>query len=76
MKKTLKALREDANLTQREVAERLGIAQSTIGNWDQGRTLPELSVIDYPKLLALYKCSPSELREAAISSQEEFKARS
>lgn len=38
---TLKAARVNANLSQKEAAETLGIAPSTLRNWEAGKTLPK-----------------------------------
>jgi len=45
---TLKTLRESVGLTQKELSHRLGLAESTIGFWEQGRKLPRVD-----KFLAL-----------------------
>lgn len=45
---TLKAARVNAGLTQKEAAEKLGVAQSTLRNWENGSTDPKL-----PQFMAL-----------------------
>jgi DNA-binding XRE family transcriptional regulator len=37
----LMSLRQDAGLTQVELARRLGVTDHTIRNWEKSRTLPE-----------------------------------
>lgn len=44
----LKELRENAGLSQRELAERIGVRQSTVGMWENGKNKPE-----YKRLLTL-----------------------
>ncbi len=39
MKISLKAARVNANLTQKEVAERMNISKNTLVNWEKGRTM-------------------------------------
>ena len=39
----LKNARKDCHLTQKEVAERLGVVESCYANWEQGRTEPSIS---------------------------------
>lgn len=39
---SLEAARVNANLTQPELAERLGVSVTTIINWEKGRTEPTL----------------------------------
>ncbi|MCH5151587.1 MAG: helix-turn-helix transcriptional regulator [Clostridiales bacterium] len=41
----IKAIRKEKNLTQREVAERLGISEKTISKWETGNGLPEVSLM-------------------------------
>ena len=43
---TLKAARVNANLSQGEAAKRLGIAVSTLRNWESGKTFPNKPKID------------------------------
>ena len=49
---TLAAARVNANLTQKQVAETLGVAVSTIKNWESGKTFPKQPMIE--KLCELY----------------------
>lgn len=59
MKDQLKTLRESANLTQKEVAERLGVVQSAVSMWETGESKPKTEIL--PKIAAIYGCSVSEL---------------
>lgn len=43
---TLKAARVNANLTQAEAAAKLGVAVSTLKNWEAGKTFPNKPKID------------------------------
>ena len=45
MKERLKLLRKELNLTQQELADKLGIKRTTIGNYEVGRNEPVDSVI-------------------------------
>ena len=40
---TLPAARKLANLTQRELANRCNVSESTVINWEKGRTEPTIS---------------------------------
>lgn len=54
-----KKLRQEAGLSQKEVAKRLGIYQSNVSDWENDVSRPE-----YEKLLQLakiYGCSIAEL---------------
>ena len=52
---TLKALRVNAKLTQKEAATRLGISQKTLSNWENGVTFPDQQAIE--KICELYGVS-------------------
>lgn len=36
--------RKKKNMTQQELAEKLGVSDRTIGNWENGRNMPDLSL--------------------------------
>ena len=40
---TLEAARVNAHLTQKELAEILGVSNTTVVNWEKGKTEPSLS---------------------------------
>lgn len=42
MKLSMKAARVNAGMTQTELAEKLGVAESTLINWEKGRTTPNV----------------------------------
>lgn len=46
--KNLKELRTEANLTQASLAEKMGVSQRAVSNWEQGARQP-----DYDTLLKL-----------------------
>lgn len=45
MAMTLRALRVNAGLGQREAAERLGITPETLGKWENAKTFPNVPQI-------------------------------
>ena len=55
IKVTLEAARRNVKLTQKEVAEKLGISNSTICNWENGVSFPDAKQIE--KLCELYGLS-------------------
>ena len=65
-------LREKIGLRREDVASRLGIAESTVRNWESGRTMPRLRVDDLLELCLLYQCSLEELVGAAKESHRQF----
>src|SRR5699024_12416871 len=43
--KKLKEKRQEANLTQKELAEILHVSRQTISSWEVGRTYPDLDIL-------------------------------
>lgn len=52
---TLKAARVNANLSQQDAAERIGVAVSTLRNWEAGKTFPTQPKIE--KMCEVYGIS-------------------
>jgi len=46
MRISMKAARINANLTQAEMASRLGVTKKTIGSWESGKTKPKLDKVE------------------------------
>ena len=42
---SLRDIRVDCNLTQKQVALRLGVVESCYANWEQGRTEPNIAML-------------------------------
>ena len=42
--KFIAACRKDKDMTQSELAEKLGVTDKSIGNWENGRNMPDLSL--------------------------------
>jgi len=57
----MQILRVNAGLTAQQVAQELGVAESTIRNWDKGRTEPNVTFAQVKTLTRLYKCSVDDL---------------
>ncbi len=64
----MRQLRERAKLRTVDVASQLGIAESTVRNWEHGRTLPKLRVDQFSRLLEIYNCSWDDLEDAVKES--------
>lgn len=59
---TLKDLRQEAGLTQEQVAKLVDVDQASVSNWETGKYTP---VRKYQrKLVKLYNCTEDELKEA------------
>jgi putative transcriptional regulator len=68
---TMRLLRVNAGLTAQQVAQELGVAESTIRNWDHGRTEPQLKLRQVQTLAKLYKCSLEDLIAAVDNTMQE-----
>ncbi|HEY9763033.1 MAG TPA: helix-turn-helix transcriptional regulator [Trichocoleus sp.] len=64
----LKALRERAGLRTVDVASALKCAESSVRNWETGRTTPKMEVWQVFKLLEVYQCTREELVQAVKAS--------
>lgn len=64
----LKELRTKANLSQRELAERMFITRSTVAHWESGRRLPDASMIF--RLAECLDVNVSVLLSAAAESDD------
>lgn len=67
MNKTLKKIRKDSGLTQKELADMLGVSRSCVANWEAGTREADISIIkkynelfghklDISKAFAVSKC--------------------
>lgn len=56
---SLVSARKNAGLTQRQVAEHLGITDAAVTQWEKGRTSPKTKLL--PRLAELYGVSIDEL---------------
>jgi len=65
-----RALRQKSGLTQKALAERVGVEQPTINRWENGKQNPDLGDLD--KLAAALGVHPGELfRDDELSSHPE-----
>lgn len=64
----MRYLRERKHLRTVDVASKVGVAESTVRNWEYGKTVPKLRVDQIEELLKLYGCSFDELMQAVRGS--------
>ncbi|MFZ3192918.1 MAG: helix-turn-helix transcriptional regulator [Moraxellaceae bacterium] len=64
----LRQLRKQAGLSQKALAERLGISGPAIAQWETGRHRPDTRWL--PKLASLLNCQPSDLRPDLFYHQQ------
>lgn len=50
---TLKSARVNAGLTQKDAAEKLGVSNSTLCNWEKGSSMP--NILQVQSICDLYK---------------------
>lgn len=60
-------LRKRLNLTQRQVAEALGVTDQTVSNWEQGRSEPKLTFKQVKALCNIFQCSLEDLPDNVTS---------
>lgn len=56
-------LRKHRNLTQRRVAEAVGVTDQAISNWERGKTELRLTAVQWVNLIEVLQCSPKDLVE-------------
>lgn len=69
---TIRALRERARLTQRELAERVGVTDKAVSKWETGRGLPDVTLVT--PLAAALGVSPAELLTGAWATNRNVAA--
>lgn len=60
MPMTLKALRVNADMNQREAAKIIGITPETLGKWENGKTFPDVRFIQ--KIEQLYNVKYEDIK--------------
>ncbi|HEY9698792.1 MAG TPA: helix-turn-helix transcriptional regulator [Trichocoleus sp.] len=63
-KLTLAQLRQRAGLTQRQLADSLGVTVGTVSDWERGVKEPRPSFLQTKKLTEALQCTLDELVEA------------
>ncbi|MDZ8263702.1 MULTISPECIES: helix-turn-helix transcriptional regulator [Nostoc] len=56
-------LRESLGLTQRQIAEAVGVTDQTVSNWERGVYLPRLTPMQTAKLCKITRLSIEELAQ-------------
>ena len=65
--------RREKNMTQQELSERLGVSDRTIGNWENGRNMPDLSL--FKPLCNELGISLNDLMSGEIIKEKEYRAK-
>ncbi|MBP0018938.1 MAG: helix-turn-helix transcriptional regulator [Cyanobacteria bacterium SBLK] len=69
----MRQLRENQGLRTVDVASKVDVAESTVRNWEYGKTIPRLRIDQIDALLKLYGCTFDELFAAVKESGENAK---
>ena len=51
----IQSSRKELNLTQAEMAERLGVSPQSVSNWERGESIPDVGLL--PDLACMLRCS-------------------
>lgn len=65
--KTISRLRKENNITQMELADKLGISFQAVSNWERGNTMPDISKL--PELAQILGTSVDELLGSSSSAR-------
>lgn len=60
----MKDLRLRVGKRAEEIAVELGVAVSTVRNWDQLKTVPRMTPVGLQRLMIVYQCTFDELVQA------------
>ncbi|WP_138268410.1 helix-turn-helix domain-containing protein [Anaerofustis stercorihominis] len=69
--KFIKSLREEKNLTQEQLAEKLNVSNKSVSRWENGKTMPDLSLL--VMICEEFDITISELLNGRRMSIEELK---
>ena len=64
----LKLLRKEKNLTQEQLAERLGVSNRTVSRWENGNNMPDISLLS--EIAEFYDVSIPEIIHGERKSEE------
>lgn len=64
----IRKYREDRGLTQKQFADKIGVSNSRVSNWEQGINRPDADIL--ADICIALNVSPSELLDIRLSSDE------
>lgn len=69
----MKELRLRTGKRAEQVAFELGVAMSTVRNWEQLRNVPRMTPLGMQRVMQVYNCTLEELMQAEIEASQEGK---
>lgn len=66
--KRIRKYREARQLTQKQLAERIGVSNTRVSNWEQGLNRPDADIL--ATLCRVLNVSPSELLDVHLSGDQ------
>jgi transcriptional regulator with XRE-family HTH domain len=66
----MKQLRQRANKRAEDIAVELGVAISTVRNWEQYKTSPRMTPLGLQRLMKIYGCTFDELVQAEVEREQ------
>jgi len=64
----IRKFREDNHMTQKQLADKIGVTSSRVSNWEQGVHRPDVDI--FADICRALNVSPSELLDIHISTHE------
>ncbi len=64
-------MRKETGMTQRELAEKLGVTDKAVSKWERDLSIPDVGA--FPKLAEIFGVSVEELIQVRISAKESEK---
>jgi putative transcriptional regulator len=66
----MKELRKRSGKRAEEIAAQLGVAMSTVRNWEQLKNVPRMTPVSMKRVMEVYNCTLDELIEAELAISE------
>lgn len=71
--KFIASKRKEIGITQQQLADKLGVTDKSIGNWENGRNMPDLSLFE--PLCKELNISINDLMSGEIVDQKDYKVK-
>ena len=68
--KFIKKLRKDNNLTQDELAKKLGVTYQAVSKWENGKSIPDIAILK--TVSELFNVNIDELLEGSVKNKKKL----